>query len=146
MIFHSRSEDTSLEEVICIFREEYIQGRALNLPPDIASDDAAMQGQTYKVVVSRRNIFQGILDELSLDSYQPRITLEVQFMGENGQDAGGLRKEFLRLSLDVIQGRLMKTVAGKECLTVTDEEAMVDEKAYLVAGVVIGKLKMPGSY
>ena len=98
-----------------------------------------MQGETYKTVISRRRILQGVVDEFTAEGYKPRLTLEVCFMGERGQDLGGLRKEFLRLALQAIQGHLM---VEKDATLVFNEDAdMVQQQAYFAAGIVIGKFK-----
>ncbi|XP_041453549.1 uncharacterized protein LOC121406605 [Lytechinus variegatus] len=131
------SEDTSVESIIESYRSEFVQGRALNLPTDFASADAVMQGETYKVMIARRSILQGVIDEFASEGYKPRLTLEVCFMGERGQDLGGLRKEFLRLALQAIKGRLM--VENDASLTLFEDEDMVQQKAYFAAGIVIGQ-------
>ena len=74
------------------FRELYLKGRSLNLPAHASSSLAAMQGETYKILVSRHDVLAAMLDEFTAPQYDPRLPLEVEFMGGKGQDLGGPRK------------------------------------------------------
>ena len=89
-------------KVVEEFRGRFIQGRPFHLPADLASENAAMQGETYKLMTSRYDFFQGLTDELSATGYKAHVPLEVEFMGEKGQDLGGLCKEFLHLALSEV--------------------------------------------
>ncbi|XP_063959776.1 uncharacterized protein LOC135155090 [Lytechinus pictus] len=134
------SEDTSVAQLVQYFREDFIKGRRLNLPSDLASTDAAMQGDTYKIVISRMDVFQGVLDEFTATGYKPRLPLEVRFMGERGQDLGGIRKEFLRLALNAVYERLTIPYEGR--ILIEDYAGMCVNKAFLAAGIVIGQCIM----
>ncbi|XP_030853858.1 uncharacterized protein LOC115929288 [Strongylocentrotus purpuratus] len=135
------SEQTDIGQVIHQFRSIYLNGRRLNLPEDIADMDASMQGDTYLLHISRYDIFQGMVDEFSAAAYRPRLPLEIQFMGERGQDLGGLRKEFLRLALQEVHERLTQGPDRDRVLVTEPEQAtrFCQQKAFLAAGILMGQ-------
>lgn len=68
-----------------------MEGRPLDLT-SIADD---IEGDTWPIFVSRANMFEEGLAELSSEGAPYNFPLEVTFYGERAQDYGGPRKEFL---------------------------------------------------
>ena len=79
-----------------------------------------------------------MVDELSAPSYNTRLPLKVEFMGEKGQDLGGPRREFLRLSLNSLYERVTIGPAKSRELA-PDQAGYLERMVYFVAGLVIGK-------
>ena len=126
---------SDVKEIIKAFRQLYIQGRSLNMSVD--TEEVFLEGDTYDITVSRRDIFNSTVDELSAPSFNPCLPLKVSFMGEKGQDLGGPRKEFLRMALDSVHNRLTNGPA-KSRERAPDQAGYIERKVYLVAGLVIG--------
>ena len=54
------------------------------------------RGRNYFIAVDRDNILETTFDELR-SVEDPRITFQVEVYGEQAQDSGGPRKEWIRL-------------------------------------------------
>lgn len=75
------------------------------------------------------------------EATKPCLPLEVSFMGERGQDLGGLRKEFLCMALNAVYERLTINIPNEGRRLIEDDQAgMIDQKAFLAAGIIMGKL------
>ena len=79
-------------EILKYLQQKIVTGRAL----EISSVDTEISGETNYVTVDRENIMQTTFDELQFIC-NPRLTFQVDFMGEDSADLGGPRKEWIRL-------------------------------------------------
>eukprot|EP00794_Sanderia_malayensis_P001054 gene1054-382_t len=79
-------------EILKYLQQKIVTGRAL----EISSVDTEILGETNYITVDRENIIQTTFDELQFIS-NPRLTFQVDFMGEDSTDLGGPRKEWIRL-------------------------------------------------
>ena len=79
-------------EMLRYLQSKITRGRCL----DVTDDASIPVGETNFIAVDRDNILETTFDELrSLED--PRITFQVEFYGEQAQDSGGPRKEWIRL-------------------------------------------------
>jgi hypothetical protein len=62
-----------------------------------------VEGIKNIVNVDRSNVLDGGFRAFGRTSLNPRRWLSVKFAGEDGLDAGGLSREFIRLALEFIQ-------------------------------------------
>ena len=69
---------------------------------DVSDVSSELSGDTNYISVDRDNILETTFSELN-DVNDPRITFEVQFYGEQAEDRGGPRKEWIRLCNQKIQ-------------------------------------------
>ena len=79
-------KDSNPSEVVSAFRQIYLQGRSLNTGE--GDVDSFVEGETYNIMVSRNNIFESMIDELSATLYDPRLPLKVDFYGGAGIRSG----------------------------------------------------------
>ena len=79
-------------EMINFLQQKLAMGRQL----DVNDPTVPLTGETNYITVDRNNILATTFEELKEIS-NPRITFEVQFYGEQAQDRGGPRKEWIRL-------------------------------------------------
>jgi hypothetical protein len=69
---------------------------------DVSDVSSELSGDTNYISVDRDNILETTFSELN-DVKDPRITFEVQFYGEQAEDRGDPRKEWIRLCNQKIQ-------------------------------------------
>ncbi len=55
-----------------------------------------VSGEPQEIVVNRRNVFGSFCRAISCPEFSFRRPLIVVFAGEDGEDEGGLRREFFR--------------------------------------------------
>ena len=79
-------------EILRFLQKAIVQGRAL----EVTSLDIVNEGETNFITVDRDNILQTTFIELKYVT-NPRLTFQVDFMGEQEVDLGGPRKEWIRL-------------------------------------------------
>ena len=91
------------------------------------------------VLISRLDIFNGMIDELSSPMCNLRLPLKVEFMGERGQDLGGPGREFSRLALKEIFERVTSAPTTARDIDLGQGSSYLDRKVYYVAGIVIGE-------
>ncbi|KAL9977064.1 hypothetical protein ACROYT_G014428 [Oculina patagonica] len=60
------------------------------------------EGETNQIFVNRDKVLDTGMDEIKLLTNK-RLTLEVQFYGEEAQDLGGPRKEFFKLIMQAVK-------------------------------------------
>ena len=83
---------TEPNEMLRYLQSKIVQGR----PLDVIDDATEHVGDTNFMAVDRDNILETTFDELrSVEN--PRITFQVEFYGEQAEDIGGPRKEWIRL-------------------------------------------------
>ncbi|XP_070549505.1 uncharacterized protein [Ptychodera flava] len=87
-------------EILKIFQSKMVTGRKL----DIEDSAVLVQGETNFIMVNRSKILSTALDEICLID-NPRLTLEVEFYGEEARDLGGPRKEFFNVVLREIHAK-----------------------------------------
>lgn len=81
----------------------YLQGKILSgRDLDVSDESSELSGNTNYISVDRDNVLETTFSELK-DVKDPRITFEVQFYGEEAEDRGGPRKEWIRLCNQKIQ-------------------------------------------
>ena len=79
-------------EMLRYLQSKIVRGRLL----DVTDDATILVGETNFIAVDRDNMLETTFDELrSVDD--PRLTFQVEFYGEQAQDSGGPRKEWIRL-------------------------------------------------
>ncbi|CAB4008163.1 leucine-rich repeat-containing DDB_G0290503 isoform X2 [Paramuricea clavata] len=79
-------------EMLRFLQKKILLGRDL----DISDVSSELNGDTNYISVDRDNILETTFSELN-DGKNPRITFEVQFYGEQAEDRGSPRKEWIRL-------------------------------------------------
>lgn len=124
------NDDSETPAIVQGFRNLFVEGRSLNI------SDAVVDGSVSTITISRYNLWDGTSDELQAKSFNPRLTLKVDFMGESGADLGGPRKEFLRLALCEVHSKLTFGPDNNRDLVV--QPHYVESRAYYVAGLIIG--------
>jgi hypothetical protein len=85
-------------EMLRFLQKKILLGRDL----DVSDVSSELSGDTNYISVDRDNILETTFSELN-DVNDPRITFEVQFYGEQAEDRGGPRKEWIRLCNQKIQ-------------------------------------------
>ena len=85
-------------EMLRFLRGKILSGRDL----DVSDESSELSGDTNYISVDRDNVLETTFSELK-DVKDPRITFEVQFYGEEAEDRGGPRKEWIRLCNQKIQ-------------------------------------------
>lgn len=83
---------TEPTEMLRYLQSKIVQGR----PLDVIDDATEHVGDTNFMAVDRDNILETTFDELR-SVEDPRITFQVEFYGEQAEDIGGPRKEWIRL-------------------------------------------------
>ena len=73
-------------------QSKIVQGR----PLDVIDDTTEHVGDTNFMAVDRENVLETTFDELR-SVEDPRITFQVEFYGEQAEDIGGPRKEWIKL-------------------------------------------------
>ena len=86
------SDITEPTEILRYLQSKIHRGR----PLDIVGDASPLEGKTNFISVDRENILQTTFEELK-EIKDPSVTFEVNFYGEQAQDSGGPRREWLRL-------------------------------------------------
>jgi hypothetical protein len=77
-----------------VCRDHFLRGRKL----DVSEVDEIIQGDTSLIFVGRNSLWEDTNSEMKLLT-NIRYPLDVNFYGEQCEDLGGPRKEFLRLAL-----------------------------------------------
>ena len=104
------------------------------------SDHELCEGVTSDIFVSRFNLFETAMEEILRDDLTDfSIPLEVTFAGENAQDYGGPRREFLASMMREIRDNLF-IEQEKMGHKIQEEEAALAKSHYFGAGLVFGKL------
>jgi hypothetical protein len=85
-------------EMLRFLQKKILLGRDL----DVSDVSSELSGDTNYISVDRDNILETTFSELN-DVKDPRITFEVQLYGEQAEDRGGPRKEWIRLCNQKIQ-------------------------------------------
>ena len=85
-------------EMLRFLQGKILSGRDL----DVSDESSELSGDTNYISVDRDNVLETTFSELK-DVKDPRITFEVQFYGEEAEDRGGPRKEWIRLCNQKIQ-------------------------------------------
>ena len=83
---------TEPTEMLRYLQSKIVQGR----PLDVIDDATEHVGDTNFMAVDRDNVLETTFDELR-SVEDPRITFQVEFYGEQAEDIGGPRKEWIRL-------------------------------------------------
>ncbi|XP_070581505.1 uncharacterized protein [Ptychodera flava] len=87
-------------EVLRYYQMIMVKGR----PLEVEDPQQCESGQTNFIMIDRSNLLATAFDEIqAITNY--RITLEVEFYGEQARDYGGPRKEFFRLTLKEIKDK-----------------------------------------
>ena len=79
-------------QMLKYLQSKIVRGRSL----DLSEDAVALSGETNFIAVDRENILESTFEELRSVN-DPRITFQADFYGEQAQDGGGPRKEWIRL-------------------------------------------------
>ncbi|XP_070569409.1 uncharacterized protein [Ptychodera flava] len=109
-------------EILKIFQSKMVTGRKL----DIEDSAVLVEGETNFIMVDRSNILRTAIDEICLID-NPRLTLEVEFYGEEARDLGGPRKEFFTEVLREIHDKYFENGLKQHL-----------EEDYKTVGVIMG--------
>ena len=130
-----RRDSDDIVAILRHFQDNMMIGR----PLDEYNEEAPIEGETTDVSISRLYVFDSLIEEFSPDYVRYmnlRLPLDVIFHGEQAQDCGGPRRHFFDLSLRVIKTRLFEESSNG--FNLTNNESLVRQNAYFVAGVVLG--------
>ena len=107
-------------------------------PLDIGDPTQCIEGDTQPIYVSRENLFDDAMEEILAESPPPiwNVPLDVTFYGEQAQDFGGPRREFLTLMLHEVRDRLFEDTGNGYDLAYSD--AHFTRRHYYAAGVITG--------
>ncbi|XP_068723494.1 uncharacterized protein [Montipora capricornis] len=116
------------------FSRNLHRGRLL----DLVSDSDLCEGETSDIFVSRFDLFETGMEEILREGLSDfSLPLEVTFAGENAQDYGGPRREFLGCMLREIRDRLFKE-QGAAGHILQEDEASLEKNNYFGAGLFFG--------
>ena len=88
-------------EILRCAQKFIVKGKPLNGFTGRSADELA-DDRTSFILINQHNVLGTALEEIPCLE-DVRLTLEVSFYDENGQDAGGARKKFFRLCLQEIK-------------------------------------------
>lgn len=122
--------------VLRVYQKKFLIGRQLELE----SDSATIEGETLPIFISRIDLLQTSFDELLEPNLNFRLPLEVTFYGEEAEDLGGPRKEFLGSLLKEITLEQHRLFQEEEdgLYRFTNDEQMRDKKWFFAAGLTCG--------
>ncbi|XP_044184710.1 uncharacterized protein LOC114947803 [Acropora millepora] len=116
------------------FSRNLNRGRLL----DLVSDSDLCEGETTEIFVSRFDLFETGMEEILREGLSDfSLPLEVTFAGENAQDYGGPRREFLGSMMREIRDRLFKE-QGATGYILQETEASLAKNSYYGAGLFFG--------
>jgi len=107
---------------------EFNRGRQM----DVTEENDLMEGPTSSIFVGRDTLWNDAITELSAIE-NLRFPLEVCFYGEAGEDMGGPRREFLKLSLSQMKERLVQDNTLKR------SSEFISNRIYFASGLLVGK-------
>ena len=117
------------------FSRNLNRGRLL----DLVSDSDLCEGETTEIFVSRFDLFETGMEEILREGLSDfSLPLEVTFAGENAQDYGGPRREFLGSMMREIRDRLFKE-QGATGHILQETEASLEKNSYYGNGLFFGK-------
>ncbi|XP_069111435.1 uncharacterized protein [Argopecten irradians] len=117
--------------VLKTFKTIFCRGRTLDIP----NTNTPIEGDTSMVYVSRYALWEDAVSEMGMID-NLRFPLEVLFMGEQGADYGGPRKEFFRLILAEIKRKMIHVDDDNCFLRKTTE--LIATRGYYIAGIIVG--------
>ncbi|XP_062578641.1 uncharacterized protein LOC134240569 [Saccostrea cucullata] len=128
-------EEGTCVEVKCVTVEHYNTKTSLNsnMSTRIVRGEI-IEGDTSSIFVGRNNLWEDTNSEVKLLS-NIRFPLEVNFYGEQSEDLGGPRKEFLRLVLAYLKSSILEPGVP---VKLRRNGALIENQSYYSAGVIVG--------
>ena len=88
--------------------------------------------------VRRKHLWEDTVRYMSKNAFKQNHSLKVNFIGEEAEDEGGPRREFLRLAVTAVCN-YSGVLQGPECRkTFSNNPLLLERKAYYCAGLVTG--------
>ena len=97
--------------------------------------------------VRRKHLWEDTVRSISKNAFKQNHSLKVHFIGEESEDEGGPKRDFLRLAMTAVCND-SGVLQGLECRkTFSNNPLLLERKAYFCAGLVTGmslQLRGPG--
>ena len=88
--------------------------------------------------VRRKHLWEDTVRSISKNAFKQNHSLKVHFIGEESEDEGGPKRDFLRLAMTAVCND-SGVLQGLECRkTFSNNPLLLERKAYFCAGLVTG--------
>ena len=88
--------------------------------------------------VRRKHLWEDTVRSISKNAFKQNHSLKVHFIGEESEDEGGPKRDFLRLTMTAVCN-YSGVLQGLECRkTFSNNPLLLERKAYFCAGLVTG--------